>query len=59
MYNIIANDGDVAYQIKEFACDTVEDLEKLPNNCAMGSTAIVIATTEVYMKDSSGKWVKL
>lgn len=58
MYNIIANDGDVAYKIKEFACDTVEDLEKLPN-CAMGSTAIVIATTEVYMKDSSGKWVKL
>lgn len=58
MYNIIANDGDVAYSIKEFACDSVEDLKNLPR-CAMGSTAIVIATTEVYMKDSSGEWVKL
>ena len=58
MYNITANDGDVAHGIKEFACDTVEDLATLPQ-CKMGSTAFVIATSEIYMINSKGEWVKL
>ena len=58
MYNITANDGDVAHGINEFACDTVEDLATLPQ-CKMGSTAFVIATSEIYMINSKGEWVKL
>jgi hypothetical protein len=58
MYNITANDGDIAHGVKEFACDTVEDLKSLPE-CSMGSTAIIIATAEVYMMGSEKEWVKL
>lgn len=58
MYKITSNDGDVAYGIKEFVCDTIDDLETLPS-CRMGSVAIIIATASVYMKNSKGEWVKL
>jgi hypothetical protein len=58
MYKITSNDGDIAYGVKEFACDTPDDLETLPN-CAMGSVAIVISTAEVFMLNSKKEWVKL
>ena len=58
MYKIIANDGQKSYGIKEYACDTIDDLATLPP-CPMGSIAIVIDTAEVYMKNSKGEWVKL
>ena len=58
MYKITSNDGDVAYGIKEFVCDTLDDLNTLPP-CQMGSTAIVIDIATVYMKNSKGEWVKL
>ena len=60
MYNymITSNDGNVAHGIKEFVCDTVEDLQTLPQ-CKMGSTAFVIATSEIYMINSKGEWVKI
>ena len=51
--------GDVAYDVCEYAIDTVDELSKIPQSCAMGSTAIVIATAEIYMKNGSGEWVKL
>lgn len=43
MYKITSNDGDITYGVKEFVCDTIDDLETLPS-CQMGSVAIVIAT---------------
>lgn len=58
MYKITSNDGDTAYGIKEFACDTPEDLKNLPS-CSMGSVAIVISTAEVYMLNSKKEWVKI
>lgn len=51
MYKITSNDGDIAYGVKEFACDTLEDLKTLPP-CSMGSVAIVISTAEVFMLNS-------
>lgn len=58
MYKLTSNDGDVAYGIKEFVCDTPEDIQTLPS-CQMGSTCIVISTAEVYMLNSKKEWVKL
>lgn len=58
MYRITSNDGDISYGIKEFACDTPEDLKDLPS-CTMGSVAIVISTAEVFMLNSKKEWVKL
>ena len=59
MYNITSNDGDIAHGVKEFACDTVEDLKSLPE-CSMGSTAFIISTSEIYMYSAGQKeWVKI
>ena len=58
MYKITSNDGDVAYGVKEFVCDTPEDLKDLPS-CSMGSVAIVISIAEVFMLNSKKEWVKL
>lgn len=59
---------------REYTCDTVADLQDLPTNqpigdeygsnthkerCATGSVAIVIETSDVYMLNSSGQWIKL
>lgn len=58
MYKITSNDGDVAYGIKEFVCDTLEDLETLPP-CSMGSVAIVISNAKIFMLNSKKEWVEL
>jgi hypothetical protein len=58
MYAVTAHDGDVQYGVNEYVCDAIDDLAHLPR-CAMGSTAIVIGTSEVYIKNSQGEWVKL
>lgn len=58
MYKLVSNDGDVSYGIKEFVCDTPEDIVTLPS-CQMGSTCIVISTASVYILNSQKEWVKL
>ena len=58
MYNITKNDNDVSHGVKEFVCDTVDDLTTLPR-CEMGSIAIVLSESTVYMKNGAGKWVEL
>ena len=60
MYSIIKHDKDVAYNVNEYVCTSVADLDSLPR-CAPGSTAIVLMAdkSEVYMKNPEGKWVKL
>ena len=58
MYKLFSSDGDVSYGLKEFVCDTPEDLKTLPA-CQMGSSCIVISTGEVYMLNSEKEWVKL
>lgn len=52
--------GEVAYDVIKFVLDTPNDLKTLlTEDCAMGSTAIVISTAEVYMRNGSGEWVKM
>jgi hypothetical protein len=58
MYKITSSDGDISYGVKEFVCDTPEDLKDLPS-CSMGSVAIVISTAEIFMLNSKKEWVKL
>ncbi len=46
----------------EFVIDTVEDLQNLPRNfnaVAVGSAAICLENSEVYMLNSEGEWVML
>ena len=57
---MIKRDDDIVYNVNEYICDTVEDLNSLPQ-CASGSTAIILEENNValYMKNPEGKWVKL
>ena len=41
MYSIIKHDDNVAYNVNEYVCDSVNDLNSLPR-CAPGSTAVVL-----------------
>lgn len=41
----------------DFICDTKDDLNSLPTDCAMGSIARVIEPPSIYRKSSSGTWV--
>jgi hypothetical protein len=60
MYYITRNDNNIMYNIKEYVCDNIADLDSLLN-CAPGSTAIILeeGNVAVYMKNPEGKWVKL
>jgi hypothetical protein len=53
MYSVMKSDGDTAYNVNEYACDSVDDLVILPR-CAAGSVAIVLDpdNPSVYMKNS-------
>lgn len=58
MYSITKQNDSVSYGIKEFTCDTIEDLEELPD-CSMGSSAIVLKPLGVYIKDGNKEWIKI
>jgi hypothetical protein len=60
MQKLFSHEGEISYNIKEWVCDTVEDLVNLPSgSMAMGSTAFIISTSELYMLNSEGEWVKI
>lgn len=59
MIKMTSQNGDVVYDVKEYVCDTPEDIPNLPQHCGMGSTCIVISTSEVYMMNSERKWIKI
>lgn len=49
----------VVAPISHFTCDDVIDIDSLPANVAMGSQAIVIATGDLYIQNSTGTWTLL
>lgn len=60
MYAVIKRDDNIPYNVNEYMCDTIADVDSLPK-CAPGSTAIVLeeGNVTVFMKNTEGKWVKL
>ena len=59
MIGIMKDAGKNAYNLKDYVVDTAAEVNLLPTNCAMGSSAFVIETGDLYMLNSSGKWVKI
>jgi hypothetical protein len=62
MISIYSQNGDVKYNAKEFILDSIEDLDKLEEyskTSAPGSSAFIIATSEVYMLNNQREWVKI
>ena len=58
-YKLTSTNGDIQYNINEYVIDTEADLESLPKNCAMGSSALCLENGSVYIKDGKGKWVEI
>ena len=58
MFKMTKSDSEIEYGVKEFVCDTNVDLKNLPR-CDMGSSAIILSESSVYVKNGAGKWVKL
>lgn len=58
-YRLISTNGDIQYNVNEYVIDEPEDLNSLPKNCVMGSTALCLSNSSVYMKNSKGKWVEI
>ena len=44
-------------KVRNFICDTDADFANLPE-CCTGSTAVSVATGNVFVVNASGKWVK-
>lgn len=59
MINLYSQNGDVQYNIREYVVDTESEIDNLPKDAAMGSIALVLSTTELFMLDGQGKWVKI
>ena len=59
MINYLSINGRQIYGITNYVMDTEADLENLPTNVPMGSTAFCIGNSTVYMINSEGKWVAI
>lgn len=59
MINTTSTSGHTAYGLKDFVIDKKADLQNLPVNMPMGSTAFCIEDGSVYMINSSGEWVEI
>lgn len=59
MINIMSNSGRTAYGLKDYVIDKKTDLQSLPVDVPMGSTAFCIEDGSVYMINSSGEWVEI
>lgn len=55
MYSLYADRNDIAYGVKKFIVDTVNDLQTLPNDAQPGSSVFVIGTSKTYMLGSDGE----
>lgn len=57
MYKLLKIGTQANIQIREYVVDTISDIASLPSSDPFGSTALVIATGEKYIKNSSGNYV--
>ena len=54
-----SNSGHTAYGLKDYVIDRKADLEDLPVDVPMGSTAFCIEDSSVYMINGSREWVEI
>lgn len=59
MIKIVSQNGQVAYDVYEYVVDTFDDIQTIPTRVGAGSSALVIDSSEVYMKNNEGAWVLL
>ena len=59
MINLLSQNGQTVYGIKEYIVDTIDDIQELPTQIQPGSTAFVISTNNIYILDNTCKWTLL
>jgi hypothetical protein len=59
MFKAIKESGKEKYNVTEFVCDTIEDIKDLPTTVEVGSTAIVIKDTRIFMLNNKKEWEEL
>ena len=59
MIGIMKNSGHITYGLKEYVVDSESDIDLLPIDGVMGSSAFVIETGNVYMLNGKKEWVKI
>ena len=57
MIKMTETNGNIQYNVNSYVCDTEEEVQKLPLNASMGSTAFVIETSNLYMLNGQREWV--
>lgn len=56
MYSLIKQNDDVTYNLRDYTCDTENDVRFVPTNCAPGSSLLVIETGNMYLLNTSLTW---
>lgn len=56
---MISTNGQIQYNVDEFVIDTPEERKSLPRKSVMGSIALCLSTSDVYIKNGKGEWVLL
>lgn len=61
MFNIVTQNGNTAYGIKRYLCDTAADFEKLKTKetATPGSIVFIAETGDSYILNNSGEYVIL
>ena len=59
MISTMSTAGRIHYDVCDLICDYETDVENLPNDKAVGSTALVLETSNLYMINSEGQWIKV
>lgn len=61
-YSLYKQDGEIIYGVKDFIVDTPADIATLPTDLdkiKVGSQAFVISSSERFMLNSQGAWIKV
>ena len=58
MFYILSEENVGGVIVREFVCDSDEDLEDI-DNCSLGDLAIVVAPASIYLRNSKEKWLEL
>lgn len=59
MYSILEEGGRVNNGIKTYVVDAVADIQDLPDDTPIGSTVLVVATSDVYILNNQRQWQPL
>ena len=58
-YQIISNGSNMASSVVELVVDTLADMNDVPTTFGIGSDAIVLEDSSVYMLGNDHKWHEL